>query len=248
MSFDDLAARFRKQAEKHEQAEEAAPPAFDELYLLRTRILGVLIRDARQAADMSIETCAERVGVPVRVLDAWELGKDMPSLPQLELLSYTLGVPISHFWGTEMSETHEQMRVNTEEYLALRNRLIGAGLRTAREAANLTPAQLAERTGITAQHITAYERGQRAVPTPVLVSLASACNVSMSHFLENGNRVGQFLLLQEDLKNFSELPEHLRQFIAQPVNQPYLELARKLSEMGTDELRSIATSILDITL
>ncbi len=47
---------------------------------------------------------------------------------------------------------------------------------------------------------------------------------------------------------FTDMPEAMRKFVVQPVNQPYLELARKLSEMGTSELRTIATSILDITL
>ncbi len=248
MSFDDLAARFREQAEKNAPPGDDAPPDFGELYLLRARILGVLIRDARQAADLSSETCAERVGVPVATFDAWEMGKAMPSLPQLELLAYTLGVPISHFWGTEMSDAHARKHVDTAEYLALRNRLIGAALRSAREAANLTPEQLANQTGLSPGHIAAYERGQRAIPTPVLASLATACGVSIGHFLENGNRVGQFLLLQEDVKHFSELPESLRQFVAQPVNQPYLELAHKLAQMGTDDLRSIAAAILEITL
>ena len=109
MSFGDIAARMRKHAaEKAEQ--ESAPPDFEELYLLRARILGVLIRDARLAAGMTWEQVAERVGVSPETLEAWELGTTMPSLPQIEILSYTLGMPISHFWGTEtlLEETEKQ--------------------------------------------------------------------------------------------------------------------------------------------
>jgi hypothetical protein len=39
----------------------------------------------------------------------------------------------------------------------------------------------------------------------------------------------------------------LRQFVAMPVNRPYLELAMKLSNMSRDKLRSVAEDLLDIT-
>ncbi len=247
MSFDDLAARFRQRAGKN-APQEQKPPNFEELYLVRARILGVLIRDARQALHMPAEECAERVGVSVETLEAWELGQSTPSLPQLELLAYALGVPISHFWGTETVLQQEKQRVNTAEYVAVRDRLIGAVLRAARERANLSVEQLAAKAGVPAADITAYELGQRPIPTPVLATLASACNVSMSYFLENGNRIGQFLLLQEDMKHFSALPDDLRKFVASPVNRPYLELAQKIARLGSDELRRIAEAILEITL
>ncbi len=248
MSFNDLAAKFRQHAAKQADTKAEAPPNFEELYLVRARILGVLIQDARQAADLDTDTCAQRVGVARETFEAWEMGKAMPSLPQLELLAYAVGLPISHFWGTDLTDTYERQNIDSGEYVQVRNRLIGAMLRAARENAGLTPDQLARATGISNGHVTAYELGTRPIPSPVLVSLASACRVNMAYFLENGNRVGEFLLLQEDLKAFSALPDTLRQFIAQPINQPYLEIARKLAEMGTSELREIATSILDITL
>ena len=246
MSFNDLAARFRQRTGKN--AQEEKPPDFEELYLVRARILGVLIRDARQALHMPPEVCAERVGVSAETLQQWELGESTPSLPQLELLAYTLGVPISHFWGTDTILQEEKQRIDVQEYVAVRNRLVGAVLRAARERANLSTEQLAAKAGVPAAHITAYELGQRPIPTTILATLASACNVSMSYFLENGNRIGQFLLLQEDMRHFSELPDDLRKFAASPVNRPYLELAQKIARLGSDELRHIAEAILEITL
>jgi transcriptional regulator with XRE-family HTH domain len=248
MSFDDVAARLRKHSDQ--QTDHADTPRnFEELYLLRARILGVLIRDARQAADISPEACAAQIDVPVDTLIGWELGQSMPSLPEIELLAYTLDVPISHFWGTEtLVQQAQRHQVDTREYLTLRNHLIGALLRAAREAATLTPEQLAAEAGVSAANVHAYELGQRAIPTPVLTSLASACQVNMSYFLENSNRVGEFLALQEDLKTFSDLSPDVRRFVSSPINQPYIDLAMKLAQMGTTELRSIAEAILDITL
>lgn len=246
--FAGIAARMHKQLGKKGKKEEG-PRDFDELHLVRARILGVLIRDARQSAEQSFEQCASQVGVTPQMLEDWELGKAMPSLPQLELLAYQLGVPISHFWGTEVTLRQVQHRpVDTQEYVLLRSRVIGALLRSLRQQRNLTPDQLATAAGVSVSNINAYELGQRPIPTPILISLAGSCGVNLSYFLENGNRIGTFLLLQEDLKHFSELPEEIRHFVSAPVNQPYIELAMKLSQMGTGELRGIAEAILEITL
>jgi transcriptional regulator with XRE-family HTH domain len=248
MSFDDIAARLRARAEAKAE-EDRVPLDFEELYLLRARILGVLIRDARQAAQMSREQCAQQVGVAPDTLDSWELGQTMPSLPHIELLAYTLGVPISHFWGTDLMLTRsERQAVDLQEYVELRTRLIGALLRVARDQAHLTPDQLAADAAISTDQLAAYELGQRPIPTPVLATLASVCRVNLSYFLENGNKVGTFLMLQEDLKNFSELPDKVRHFVASPTNQPFIDLAMRLAGLRTAELRGVAEAILEITL
>jgi transcriptional regulator with XRE-family HTH domain len=248
MSFDDIAARLRQHADQKAEKKEA-PPNFEELYLLRARILGVLVRDARQAAGLDPDECAAQVHVTTATLESWELGKVMPSLPQVELLAYTLRVPISHFWGTAtLLERDTRQDVDIDEYITLRNHLIGALLRAAREQANLTPEQLAAEAGIPPGNVTAYELGQRPIPTPVLATLASACRVSLSFFLENGNKVGTFLMLQEDLKNFIALSPEVRRFVASPTNQPYIDLAMRLAQMGTSELRGLAEALLEITL
>lgn len=248
MSFSDIAARLRKHSdEKADQ--ELAPRNFDELYLLRARILGVLIRDAREAAGLNVAESAAQVGVSENTFADWEFGKSMPSLPQLELLAYLLNVPISHFWGTEtLRQQAERRQIPATDYVTLRGRIIGALLRAAREQQNLTPDQLAAEAGIPANHVAAYELGQRPIPMPVLTTLAHLCQVNVSYFLEDGSRVGEFLTLQEDLKHIVEMPEAMRHFIAAPVNQSYVELAMRLSQMSTSELRGIAEAILNITL
>jgi len=47
---------------------------------------------------------------------------------------------------------------------------------------------------------------------------------------------------------FTELPLELQEFILKPVNQPYLEIAQKLSQMSVDKMRDVAEGLLDITL
>jgi hypothetical protein len=43
------------------------------------------------------------------------------------------------------------------------------------------------------------------------------------------------------------LPPDLRDFVTQPMNEHYVRLAQRLSQMPTDHLRAIATGLLDIT-
>src|SRR5690242_229750 len=96
MTFGDVSARFKK------KQEETAPPPpaernYQDVHLLRARILGVLIRDARLATGVSEEETAQALDVSPDLIREWEFGNNPPSLPQLEMLAYYLGIPISHF-------------------------------------------------------------------------------------------------------------------------------------------------------
>ena len=66
-------------------------------------------------------------------------------------------------------------------------------------------------------------------------------------FFDRTGPIGQWMLSEEAIRDFLQLPLELRQFVAQPVNRPYLELAMKLSDMSKEKLRSVAENILDIT-
>ena len=66
---------------------------------LRTKKLGVLIRDARMAARRNIDECAKAIGATKGIFRSYEEGRRAPSLPELEILVYYLNLPIDHFWG-----------------------------------------------------------------------------------------------------------------------------------------------------
>jgi hypothetical protein len=50
------------------------------------------------------------------------------------------------------------------------------------------------------------------------------------------------------MQKFLELSEEMQNFVRQPVNRPYIELAMKLSSMSREKLRAVAEGLLDITL
>lgn len=217
---------------------------------IRTKKLGVLIRDARIAARRKPAECAQAMGVTNGVFRAYESGRRAPSLPELEALVYFLDAPINHFWGkeTRSDDAPPYERFDLPRLLAVRQRKIGALLRQARNNAAMSARALTQETGISGARIKAYELGERAIPLPELEMLLHALNAQIRTFFDRSGPIGQWLMNEEAVENFLELPEELRQFVSLPVNRPYLELAMKLSAMSRDKLRSVAEDILDITL
>ncbi len=249
MSFGDISARLKKKSEEQQAADAPPPRDYPELYALRARILGVLIRDARQVKGATESHCAAEVGVPLEYFREWELGRRSPTLPQLEMLAYYLGVPVSHFWNTKtISTQEEERRVPKEAFTELRDRVIGTLLRIARKEARLSQEELAEAAGLSAHDIEDYEFGQRPIPFTELTSLASAVKQPLAYFMDDTGRVGKWLTRQEAYQRFNDLPDALREWVAVPAHQPYIEIAMKLSKLPVQELREVGENILNITL
>ena len=217
---------------------------------LRTKKLGVLIRDVRLAARRNIDECAKAVGVTKGVFRAYEEGRRAPSLPELEVLVYYLRLSIDHFWGkASISNEHLVAEpLDLPQLMELRQRMIGALLRQERNTASLSIKALTQETGIPVGRIKAYELGERAIPLPELEALLTALGGRIETFFDQSGPIGQWMTDQKSMQQFLGLPKELQTFVCQPVNRPYLELAMKLSSMSTDKLRSVAEGLLDITL
>lgn len=217
---------------------------------IRSKKLGVLIRDARTASRRNIKECAEAIGMKAGAFRAYEEGRKSPSLPELEMLVYYLDLPIDHFWSKE-TKSNTPLPIDAldlTKLLAVRQRKIGALLRQERTNASVSIRNLAHETGISGARIKAYELGERPIPLPELEVLVSAMGGRIESFFDSNGPIGQWMTSQEATQNFLELPENLREFVSKPVNRPYLELAAKLSSMSKDKLRSVAEDLLDITL
>lgn len=216
---------------------------------LRAKIIGALIRDARLAAGKSIPDCAGTINIDPQTMEAYELGDQAPSLPELEGLAYYLDVPVEHFWEsrTLSAESQERKQPNMPALMMLRNRMVGAMLRQARLEAGLNIPTLSQRTQIPVESLEAFELGQESVPLPQLEVLSGELNRSVREFLDRHGPVGAWTAQQRALKDFLEMPPELQEFVSKPINRPYLELAIRLSEMSVDRLRAVAEGLLEIT-
>ena len=217
---------------------------------LRAKKLGILIRDARLASRRSIGDCATAINVTTGIFKAYEEGRRAPSLPELETLAYYLELPIDHFWGNKsISSAPERVsKLNLPRLTALRHRMIGALLRQERMKASLSMKSVAEQSGISTRRLNKYEMGERPIPLPELELLLNILGGRLETFFDQGGPIGLWMTQEKAIQQFLDMPVELQDFVCQPVNRPYLDLARKLSEMSTDKLRSVAEDLLDITL
>jgi transcriptional regulator with XRE-family HTH domain len=216
---------------------------------IRTKKLGVLIRDARLSARRSVQECAEAIRVRTSQFKAYEEGIRSPSLPELEALVFYLDLPLEHFWSKEIKSAAGSriQNIDLSRLLAIRQRKIGALLRQERMNASISIRNLAGKTAITSSRIKAYELGESPIPLPELEVLVTTLGGRIESFFDRSGPIGRWMESEETVQEFIELPLELRQFVSAPVNRPYLELAMKLSSMSRDKLRSVAEDLLDIT-
>ncbi len=217
--------------------------------IIRSKTLGVLIHDARLAARMSISECAEALGIGDSTFRSYEKGKKSPSLPELEVLAFFLDLPITHFWGTETisDDAPATAPLDLPRLVGLRQRMIGALLRQERTKASVSMKSLAKQSGISTGKLKAYELGERPVPIPELEVVLNILGGRIENFFDKSGPIGQWITRQKAVEAFLELPHELQEFVSQPVNRPYLELAHTLSDLSAEKLRSVAEGILDIT-
>ena len=217
---------------------------------LRTRKMGVLIRDARLASRKTVAETAQAIGISAAILTAYEEGRKAPSLPELEALAYYLNLPIRHFWGSQAisDDAPRTEALDLDKLSGLRHRIIGVLLRQKRLKTSISLKALAAETGIPQWRLAAYETGERAIPIPELEVILNVIGGQVEAYFDQNGPIGKWMNDQEAMRQFLQLPPELREFVCMPVNRPYLELARNLSHLSTDKLRAVAEGLLDITL
>ncbi|MCP4542553.1 MAG: transcriptional regulator [Chloroflexi bacterium] len=226
---------------------EISKTATEEL-ALRNRIIGLLLRDARERADKTKRDCATALSVSSGTITAYEEGRKPISLPELEILAYVTDTPTSHFFGYTPELQSEKEPVQLDGIMALRHRIVGALLRQARINADQTQKELAKVLGCSSSRISSYEYGEQPIPLAELELLAQHLDLPLEHFLDSQEgSVGEWQRQRDMWQRFCELSQEMQEFVAQPINIHYIEIAMKLAQMPVGGLRNIAEGLLDIT-
>jgi transcriptional regulator with XRE-family HTH domain len=214
----------------------------------RSKKLGDLIKSARERAGRSPEECAEVINVSPDEYVKAEMGEFHISLPDLEALAIYLRIPMGYFWGTE-SLDDTLSRVDYDNLIQLRHRVIGVLLRQLRLRERRTQKELAEAIDIDRGLIRQYETGRVSIPFLHLEQLGQQLGVSIEYFADGKlGPLGRHEAEQKMRKLFHQLSPELQEFLLNPVNVTYLDTAWRLSEMDVEKLRLIAENLLDITL
>ncbi|MFC2064900.1 helix-turn-helix domain-containing protein [Chloroflexota bacterium] len=224
--------------------------AIDVQVELRNKKLGVLIRDARLSTNHSMKDCAQAMGVSSGIYKAYEEGRRSPSLPELETLAYYLDLPLTQFWSRNvlLDDRKPLDAMDIASLMKIRHKIIGVKLRTSRLDSGTSLKSISEQSGISTSRLTKFEMGERPIPVSILEGLLELLDKDISDLVDQNGPIGQWLDEGKSIQEFLELPPELRSFVCKPINRPYIELALSLSGLSTEKLRSVAETLLDITL
>lgn len=214
---------------------------------LRTKMLGALIREARMAAGKSLKELAALIGTTSGTLSSYEHGRKGISLPELELLAFHLDLSLRRFWPTDKTAPSSWANFNPVLLLSLRQRMIGARLKADREAADLNQRDLAKHTGISTARLRAYENCERPVPIPDLEPLLAALGHTVDEYVDTQGPVGEWDATKRAFEGLLQLPLDLREFVSRPENHTYIRLAKQMSQVEVDRLRTVADVLHDLT-
>ena len=241
---------IRQLRERISEGTLSEPAAEVERLRVKSRIVGVLLEDARRYAARTVADAAGMLGISEEEYTAFEAGTTTPSLPQLEVLAYYFNVPLQHllYGDTLAVERNEaQIRSRVADVLMLRQRVIGVRLAQLREDGGRSVEQVAAEASLPVETVKAVEIGEVSLPLNELERLIQAVRANLDDLIDGHGPVGSYVQAQQEFDEFAELPPEMREFILRRINRTYLDLAMRLSNMEVGRLRSIAESILEIT-
>jgi len=216
----------------------------------QNKILGSRLSAERESSEKTLARAAEQLGVSAKVIKSFESARSTPSLPQLELLADLYRVPLERLLS---SETPQQPGLTLAadriaNFLEIRNRIIAATLKQQRLSRKLSLKKLAAAVGISSGMLSKLESGKSAIPEPLLHALCSQLDLDIHSLISPLTAKAPEVHTPTRIETSpSTLPDELRDFIQNPANLPYLELAKRLSEMDAAKLRAIAEDLLEIT-
>jgi transcriptional regulator with XRE-family HTH domain len=223
----------------------------NELIEIRSKKIGVLIKQMRENRGITEQDCADWLGISLGDYQAMEKGGKCASLPQIESLSRYLSFPLEAFASMSASvlpQNNLPKNVNLD-LLAVREKKIAILLKQELEKKGLTLQELAAESTISLDELTGYFRNSEPIPFSQLLSILSALQIPLDQLFIHESSPAQ----QSDtpVAGNDALPAHLSDtivdFISKPANLPYLELAMRFSKMDAEKIRSIASSLLEIT-
>lgn len=229
-----------------------------QLLSIKKKKMGMKLAMMRQECGYSLEGLANATGMDPALLSEVEQGTVNPSLPQLENLAFAFGRSIDELASEKPAETLRKNWDSSEliKREKLHDRIIGLKLKKSRLNQQIAIESMAQVCGLTPAEVEAFESGKDSIPFLTLVTLCHELGFPYSELISVQVNTPVQPTSNETLPEQTpatpltalDLPDYLVDFVSKPVNLPFVELAHKMSQMEARKLRSIAESILEITL
>lgn len=221
-----------------------------QLLSIKAKKFGVRLAAFRQKKGLTTEIMSQWTGISNEKLQGIEQGEFTITLPEIELIALKLGYSTETLIAGELQQTTTAApdEGTVEQYVGLRNRMIALILRKTRMDLGLSLESAAAQCGLEIDELKQYESGSESVPLPILESLCSAYQIPVFSLISQKSADESSPAVEElSFESNDDLPDEISEFVNNPANLPYLELARKLSELDAAKLRSIAEGLLEIT-
>ena len=204
---------------------------------------------AREACGKTIKVCSLLLDIPTSRLKNYEIGKYVPSLPEIEALSFLYSVPILSFFQKDAVEDHIRTpeSVHIQRLIEIRQLIIGTRIHLAREKAEMSMKQLSRTTSIPTSRIKRYEEGTTPIGLDDLKKIVNALNLDLDDFFDHESPLGNWQNTQSKNIAFEHLPEEIKGFIADSNSLPFIKVAQNLSEIGIDTFINLSDSLAELT-
>lgn len=204
---------------------------------------------ARKASGKTIKECSTLLNIPTSRLRNYEAGKYIPSLPEIEALSFLYRVPILAFFELDTAKnlTHTPESTQLHRLVEIRQRIISTRIHLAREKADLSMKQLSQTTSIPTSRIKRYEKGTSPIALDDLQKILNALDLDLDMFFDHKSPLGNWQNTQSKNMTFENLPDELKEFIVDSNNLHYLYAARDLSKIGIERLDNLSNSLARLT-
>ncbi len=221
----------------------------DPSFSSRAQQIGRKLNIYRETRRLRVSEVAALLNISPSRYKSYETGSQIPSLPELEILAINLNIPITTLLShdEQSGEVALMDPIQTTKFMQLRQRIIATRLKKALEEAQIPRVEIATALHIKPKELSNYLSGKKPIPIAMLETLCRIATIALQSLFGTHGTVGERLSQAERTSGFKQLPADLQDFIAQPINRPYVDLARRLSNLPVDKLRSIAEGLLDIT-
>jgi len=204
-----------------------------------------LVEKARQAADKSTRECAEALGISQKRYLQMESGQLIPSLPEVEILAYFFNFPLFELLSEEdhnFPPAHVDFG-QMQQLVQLRQRILSATLQLTRSEKKIGLKDLSAQTGIPIAKIKRYELTAQPIPLNDLCAICKSLEISLNDLLDQSSFAAERQKWLEEITGYESLPLEIRNFVIDPANQVFINLAKRLKETGIENIESLAVGL-----
>jgi transcriptional regulator with XRE-family HTH domain len=203
------------------------------------------LQKAREYRGISLKDCSNLLGIPTNKLQNYEKGKFVPSLTELEALSYIYGVPLDAlFFPYKYPDLFKIPNAEQlMQLLQIRKRIISTTLQIAFVKTGKKLKEISIETGMQPSKIKRYLGGELDIPIDDHQKLAGVFAIDFKSLMDSESPIGLWQEFQKMKYAYTDLPEKAREFMNKNENWPFMGLIEKIKLIDPDKLNSLADSI-----